>query len=207
VMAHLGEMRRHIQSLCETKCLHRGVRQMLSLKQAYSAAELASKPFVVPKLVQDLDPNDPDQKAALIAQATGAQGAIFGTKPGDQVAAITDGTGAPEPGTTVIDSETGEVVEPMQADDFGDVPEVQEPVPCVCACTCGHQAEVSQQVHDVTKEKIGTPRCKLCFPGKSFDFKLHEDVPNGLLGFTDSNGKAMTVDAVRAFHKQQGWMK
>lgn len=225
VRSDLGEMRKHMQSNCETKCLQRGLRQMLGLQQTYSAKQLKAKPFLVPKLVANLDPEDPEQKRALIAQATGAQGAIFGQPSGSQVSSITDGTGQPGPGQVVLDGATGEVVaegaaqpgaapepapEPMDPADFGDLPEpLPEPQPepqgpeHICGCPCGCQGELTAEVAAATQKKIGTPRCKSCFPGRAFDFKMHQDVPNGLLGITHpKSGEPITVDWVKKHQAQ-----
>lgn len=80
----IADKRRHIQSHAETKAIERGLRLMFSLRQKYTTADLA-KPFVIPKLVSNLDPKDPEQKAALIAHALGGQAALFGPPAGEPV--------------------------------------------------------------------------------------------------------------------------
>ncbi len=202
VMSHLSEMRRHLASLCETKCLHRGIRQMLSLQQKYPVQQLQTRPFVVPRLVMDLDPSDPADAAALRAMATGAQGAFFGP---DQKApaAITDGTMQPDPDTTVIDAATGEVVEPVKPTDpadFGDLPEPEPEHPeYICGCPCGCQAELTEQVAEMTTQKVGTPRCRVCFPGRAFDFPMHADLPGGKLGIETEKHGVVTVEMVKVW--------
>ncbi len=198
----LADARRHIVSLCETKCLERGIRQILSLQQKYSAKVLKTKPFVIPKLVMDLDPDDPDDKRALIAMATGALGAIG--QPADAKVSSVSRSQEPEPGTAVVDMATGEVLkepEPDDPADFGDLPEPEPEKPeHICTCECGHQAELSEEVAKLTRQKVGKPRCKLCFPGRSFDFDLHADLPGGKLGLSTKEHGTITVDMVK------GWL-
>ncbi len=68
----LSSKRKHIASLCETKAIERAIRGLLTLKQKYTAAELA-RPFIVPKLVPMPDMSDPDAKAAMIAHTLGIE--------------------------------------------------------------------------------------------------------------------------------------
>lgn len=204
IRTDLAEMRKHMLSNCETKCLQRGLRQMLGLQQTYSAAQLKAKPFLIPKLVQNLDPNDPDQKAALIAQATGAQGAIFGSK--GQPASVTDGTATPDAGTTVVEAEAAPepAPEPDDMSEFSDPPDPPAKAEGdgtihVCECPCGHQEEVTPEVADKTQELVNGIRCRVCFPGKAFDFAMHKDLPGGKLGLTTEKHGAITVEMVKAW--------
>jgi len=73
----LADKRRHIQSHAETKAIERGIRLLFSLRQKYSLEDL-KKPFVVPKLVGNLDPNDPGDREALRQHALGNQMALYG---------------------------------------------------------------------------------------------------------------------------------
>ena len=73
----LADKRRHIQSHAETKAIERGIRLLFSLRQKYSLEDL-KKPFVVPKLVGNLDPNDPGDREALRQHALGNQLALYG---------------------------------------------------------------------------------------------------------------------------------
>jgi hypothetical protein len=192
--AALGDKRRHIQSLAESKALYRALRKILQLRQKYTRAELA-RPFVIPKLVPNLDPNDPDQKRALIAMATGAETRLFGQQP-----MVDSARSLPMGETTTTrdvtpHSATGDAAralpaqapleeaapeqQPAQADDdMGDFDVHASATSaaihvCTCACGGGCQAEISAAVAEVTTERVGAPRCRSCFPGKGFDQQRH----------------------------------
>lgn len=73
----LADKRRTIVQTCETKALNRCIRALLVIKRVYTREELA-RPFWVPVLVQDLDPNRPDERAVLLSQLGGSQAALYG---------------------------------------------------------------------------------------------------------------------------------
>ncbi len=190
----LGDKRRHIQSLAETKAMYRALRKILQLRQKYTRAEL-ERPFVIPKLVPNLDPGDPDQKRALIAMATGAETRLFGHQP------LIDSARALPMGetTTTRDitphSASGDAARglplpppsedraaetpPAPADDMSDFEAPEPPAApqvmhvCTCACGGGCQAEISAEVAEVTVDRVGAPRCSACYPGKRFALKRH----------------------------------
>jgi hypothetical protein len=175
----LADKRRHIQSHAETKAIERGLRLLFALRQKYKLADLA-RPFVVPKLVPALDPNDPETKTALIHHALAGETALFGAPrslptrtlrevppPAEARSAAT--APAVEPETAALDAEEA------SPEDF-EVPDLTPAEPIVCACPCGDQVEISEAVAAATTEKVGAPRCAACFPGKRFDYERHKDL-------------------------------
>lgn len=92
----LADKRRNISSLSETKALERGIRAILALRQKYTIEEL-SKPFYIPKLVADLDPAKPDEKAVLLSQFNDSRQALYGPPAGAIRAAQQIIDVAPEP--------------------------------------------------------------------------------------------------------------
>lgn len=177
----LADRRRHIQSLCETKALYRGIRTILQLKQKYKKSELA-KPFVVPKLVPMLDPRDPDQKQALIGMALGREASLYGNLgEGEPPRMLKDVTPEPSPATVQIQNEApsetvpAEVSEQEARDGDFETLEFGPPPPsAVCDCPCGDQSELTEEVAQITTERCGAPRCRDCYPGRGFDVKRHE---------------------------------
>lgn len=182
----VADMRRHIQSIAETKALYRALRKILQIKQKYTREELR-RPFVVPKLVPNLDPNDPDQKQALIAMATGAEQRLFGppkVHPDDRLLRDVTPNEAPHDAVRPIDvSPVSPPLEPepepepeeVDPDDF-EMVEVPKEEIHICTCPCGCQSQIKPETAAVTTERVGAPRCKSCFPGKGFDYNKHEDV-------------------------------
>lgn len=81
----IADKRRHIAQLCETMALERAGRAALGLKQKYTVAEL-EKPFVIPRLVPDLDPTNPRHEAALIESALGIKSQLYGGPAGSAAA-------------------------------------------------------------------------------------------------------------------------
>lgn len=187
----IGQARRHILSNAETKAFFRALRALLNLKQKYKVSELA-KPFLVPKLVPMLDPNDPDQKKALIDMAVNGGRRVFGAPPPSETKQLTDVTpSTPAAGTPppAIEPIKGEVVSAPSAgggddedEEEGDDFDMLEPAPAeeaaiiVCLCPCGDQHEITEQSAKMSTEKVGTPRCSSCFPGGKFDFGAHKDL-------------------------------
>jgi hypothetical protein len=181
----LADRRRHIQSLAETKAFHRALRSILQIKQKYTVEEL-SKPFAVPKLVPALDPSDPDQKRALIASALGRECDLFGPNGGstefremkDVKATVLPP--ADEPPAETPSAKNEPVQQEFDPNDFEpmDVEDEDDPPQAVCTCPCGCQAELDERVAAIGIEKIGTPRCRSCYPAKQFDVEKHKDVEN-----------------------------
>jgi hypothetical protein len=201
--AVLAQARAVIQELAETKAGLRATRTLLSLRQKYTVAEL-SRPFVVPKLVPNLDPSDPDQKQALIGMATGREHALFGPQPGEEVREIRDVTPPPALHPPPVDrrdthappTEPGPGGAVEEDDDFemADFGAKDEPGIIVCLCPCGDQRQVTEAVAQATTEKVGAVRCSECFPGKGFDYQRHKDLPSlKLPKFPD-----VTADDVKA---------
>jgi hypothetical protein len=190
----LSNARKHIQSLCETKAIYRALRKLFSLRQKYTKAELA-RPWVVPKLVPNLDLNDPDQKRAAIAEATAGTRGLFGPPPGE-ARTMRDVTPPPAlpSGDTVTERQdaaaTREAAETAaERDDQGDLDLLdvtetpKDAIPVIhCGCPCSCAAEVSPEVAEATKEKYGSVRCRACAPSRAFDFGRHRDLRGGLLG-------------------------
>lgn len=194
--AVLAEQRSRILEFAETKAGLRVTREILGLQQKYTVDEL-SKPFVVPKLVPSLDPNDPDQKRALLAMAVGGGLALYGggqaqPQEGTDILELKEATPpppqtkTPPPVGTVKPDEEDEGedldagVDPQTSFDMPDLKPDPDPALILCLCPCGHQAEISEQVATVTTEKVGVARCARCFPGRDFDFDAHKDLTRGL---------------------------
>lgn len=207
----LADRRRHIQSFAETKAFNRALRALLTLKQKYSLGEL-SRYFVVPKLIPDLDPSDPVQKDALINLAIGREKNLYNrlvnnTLPSVEMRVLKDVT--PEPATSPTSAGAQPPIEPgpvsreteaYEEEDFEAMEfEPLEPV-AVCACPCGDQAELSGEVARITIERCGSPRCKECFPGKTFNYNRHKDF--GSLELPKYPG--LTADQIIAAVKKAG---
>lgn len=70
--------RQYIVPMCESKARNRAIRHVCSLRGAYSTDEL-DMPFIAIKLVPDT--SDPQAKALVLAQMTGATQALYGGAP------------------------------------------------------------------------------------------------------------------------------
>jgi hypothetical protein len=182
----LNDKRRNIESLSETKAKLRAARDLFNLKQKYSVAEL-QKPWVVPVLVLSPDPNHPMDRKHLLESSQRAVARLYGAP---------DETEMPD---YEVRNVTAEVVEEPHAPpplnghkpkapesdipededlDFRDDPDDPPPDVLACACPCGCKKELSEEAHAHGVTKIGTPRCKGCYPGSAFNFNsLH---PPGL---------------------------
>ncbi len=71
----LREARKFIGEIAESKAKNRAISGGLGIKRAYTRAEL-NKPFIVPKLA--IDSQHPAAQTAILANLTGATGALFG---------------------------------------------------------------------------------------------------------------------------------
>jgi hypothetical protein len=188
----LADKRRHIQSHAETKAFYRALRTILSIKQKYTLKEL-ERPFVVPKLVPALDPNDPDQKRALIGMAVGGEAALFGQRRQLEAGSVppdvrmlkdvtpgpTNGNAAPLPKGASAAAAAEDEDQGDDADDFelpDQLGETDAPPKFVCECPCGDQVGLPEEVAKITKERVGASRCKACYPGAGFDFEKHKDL-------------------------------
>jgi len=178
----LADKRRHIQSHAETKAIERGLRMILNLRQKYTLDELA-KPFVVPKLIPALDPNDPDQKAALIGIASGSEAQLWGPRnhrAESTRSALRSAIDREMPDHRQLPEATAPALSP--ADELGDdglefdetAPPVEAPYVPTCGCPCGHAEEISHEVEKLTVERLGSPRCGSCFPGRLFQLEPHK---------------------------------
>jgi len=179
----LADKRRHIQSHAETKAIERGIRLLFSLRQKYSAKDLA-KPFIVPKLVPALDPEDPDQKAALIRIVEGSSGALYGRPPQEAYkdrlrGALKSAVDRELPEARVLVDATPEralsPAEQLGDDglDFDEPPAAAAPVH-ICGCPCSCQAEITAEIAKLTIDRTGSPRCGACFPGRLFSYEPHK---------------------------------
>ncbi len=188
----LAQERANIDTLAETKALLRAIRAAFSLSQKYTVEEL-NRPFIIPKLVPDLDTSDPVVRQLVAAKALGITGTLYGPDkraieaPEEEVRTVTVADDD-------YDTETGEVREtataeddrnPTQAisravgpigdDDLGGAP----PAPAaaaqdhVCTCPCGCQGSITADLAAKSTEQVGAPRCKLCYPARFFDYHKH----------------------------------
>jgi len=226
----LADKRRHIQSLCETKAFYRALRTLLFLKQKYTVEELA-RDFVVPKLVPALDPNDPDQKKALIDMATGADTRLYG--PGrSETRSLRDVTPAPalpaaasDPGETstvpkITDPKTIEIhgTDDVDVALFGDPPAAAPaPAPRVtpdipehlCVCPHGCEKEISAELAKFTVERTGRKLCSGCYPwNTAFKIPNHQGIRNMGMGANYANLTGdQAIDAHRAWMADQAKKK
>ena len=132
----LSRNRETMHAVCETKAIMRMVRQLLGLKHKYTVDELR-KPFLFPKLVSDLDMDDPAQKQAAIDRALGTQSLLHGTRSTAPAAAI-DVT----PVAVPAQGRSPELVDGVRDDDGAVEPELDhEPKPGEAAApTAAEQA-------------------------------------------------------------------
>lgn len=147
----------------ESKALSRCIRKGLSIKSAYSLAEL-EKPFIV--IYPVLDAKDADVKKALIAGAIASSNLLYGS-------GLMLGTGAeqqalPEAGHN-IDKSTGEIIDPTiidpdyeaDAPDEGGKPWDAEPEKYYCS-NPNCNAEIAKNVYDDSVAKFGGAACIKC---------------------------------------------
>lgn len=191
--AALAQQRSVIQELAETKAGLRCMRTLLSIRQKYTVDEL-KRPFVVPKLIPALDPNDPDQKQALIGMAVGQSNGLYGptaralpaasetVREVKDVTPAPEGKGTPPPpvGATPPDPEDDDEPEAPELEAYDFETPAEQAALIVCLCPCGHQAEVDELTARTSKEHIQTIRCAKCYPGPSFELDLHKDMRGSL---------------------------
>jgi len=190
----LEQARQFIAEMAESKAILRALRPLFGLGQVYKVEDLKRKPWVVPKLVKRWDLSDPDQKRAAIEEAKDTSTHLFGGGPPADLAmlappvmpgepaVVPPATTAPTtatPAATPAAAPAAAAPEPASDDPktFDDV-DFDEPSLVVCGCPCGCQAEISPEVAEVTKQKIGTARCAICYPGRRFDVARHKDLAN-----------------------------
>jgi len=194
-VADLLAKRQNMLALCETKARLRALRELLGLQQKYTVKDL-EKPFVIPKLVPHLDPNDPETKSALIATALGQTPQLYGKpaevlgtgqlppeqmppiKPvdGDQV---TDQTSSDDSNDATQGSNPNQAAQTETAEAEDDLAGFRPPSTApeaVCACPCGHQKEVTKEREAATVKAVGSSRCPECFPGRYFNLAQHKDL-------------------------------
>ena len=190
----LTQARQFVAEMAETKAILRALRPLFGLGQVYKVEDLKRKPFVVPKLVKRWDLTDPDQKRAAIQEGVDTSARLFGGGPPADLARLAPpvmSAAAPavEPATAPTataapSTKTEEAPVVAQKDGpgasavaFEDViPDFDEPSLVVCGCPCGCQAEITPEVAEITKQKIGTARCAVCYPGRQFDVGRHKDL-------------------------------
>jgi hypothetical protein len=73
----LKQQRAVVAEQAETKALLRAIRAAFGIKQKYTTDEL-KRPFVIPRLVADLDASDPEIRKLLAAKALGLTVSLFG---------------------------------------------------------------------------------------------------------------------------------
>ncbi|HET6373227.1 MAG TPA: hypothetical protein VFG76_07965 [Candidatus Polarisedimenticolia bacterium] len=191
----LSDKRRHGQSRAETLAEERCIRDLLKLRQKYTVAEL-KRPWIVPRLVPDLDANHPMDRQVLLGIAGGVTGLLYGTAPAQLGAGELRALPAPPASrallTTgeVVDRETGEVLrEPPPArppvEDLSDLGEPVSPAPepeyptHECGCPCGDLTVLSDQLASYTEEKLGVKRCRSCFPWNAqYKLAAHQGLKN-----------------------------
>jgi hypothetical protein len=203
----IADKRRHIQSHAETKAIERGLRGIFGLKQKYTVAEL-QRPFIIPKLVPNLDVSDPDVKAAVLDHALNAGNRLYGPKAAlltDPAMARTrtmrDVTPPREQTAEAVARAQEKPAEPAEDPrdfEMGDFPpeEKEEPAIIVCLCPCGDQRQVTKNTADMGMEKVGTVRCSQCFPGEVFDYNEERHPKDMDLKYPKA-GRVITPDDVR----------
>jgi hypothetical protein len=146
----------------ESKALSRVIRKALSIKSAYSMAEL-EKPFIVVYPV--LDAKDADVKKALIAGAIASSNLLYGSglmlNAGQQQA-------LPE-ARTDVDMSTGEIIDQDYEAGPPDVENQELPKPWEKAepekYYCSNpecKAEIAKNVYDASVTKFGAAACIKC---------------------------------------------
>ena len=144
----------------ESKALSRCIRKGLSIKSAYSLAEL-EKPFIV--IYPVLDAKDADVKRALIAGAIASSNLLYGSGlmlgAGQQQA-------LPE-GRSNVDMETGEIIDyEAEQPGEGNEPkpwEQQEPEVQKYYCSNPNcKLEIAKGIYDASVAKYGAGACIKC---------------------------------------------
>lgn len=207
----IADMRRNIASLAETKARFRALRALFNLKQTYSVEEL-SKPWVVPVLVVRPDPSNPQDREFLLRSSTN----LFGPPEGDVTREVKDVTPEPaaeaprDPPPTSAPPvaarngrrKTGPTASDLPDEDIElDFSDEEEAPPLLCACPCGCQKDISEAAHATGVQKIGTPRCRDCYPGSTFKFSsMHP----GNLDLKIPKHEGMTVAGLERALKRAG---
>lgn len=138
----------------ESKALSRCIRKGLSIKSAYSMAEL-DKPFIV--IYPVLDAKDADVKKALIAGAIASSNLLYGS--GLMLNAPQQALPEALPEATErCDMETGEMYE---SDYEAEQPEQSEPQKYFCG-NPDCKVEIAKSVYDSSFAKFGAGACIKC---------------------------------------------
>lgn len=171
----ISQARQFIPELAETKALLRAVRGALALSQEYTLEELA-KPFVVPALVPDLDVSDPEIRRMMARKILQLNESVYPQAPatGTPTVLLPSGDNRPEPSPPDDPEESLDGLEAPPEPESVAPPTTPEGI---CTCPCGCQQAISTELSDYTKEKLGTERCRACYPYNA-DFALakHFDV-------------------------------
>lgn len=170
----IPQQRSVIVELAESKAANRVIRAALSLKQKYTVEEL-QRPFVIPRLVPDLDMSDPVVKQMVVAQRLGAEQQLYGPPSGPALPAH-------EP--DVIDADPGDDDEgPHEMEVLGaaapepEQPDEPEAPSTTCGCGyCGCQADLTRDSAflEWALKNTGKATCRKCTQGsKLYDAKAH----------------------------------
>jgi hypothetical protein len=142
----------------ESKALSRCIRKGLSIKSAYSLADL-EKPFIV--IYPVLDSKDADVNKALIAGAIASSNLLYGSGlmlgAGQQAA-------LPE-GQHNVDKSTGEILDPDYAAEQPGDGEGSKPWESEEKYYCSNpdcKVEIAKAVYDASLAKFGTAACTKC---------------------------------------------
>jgi hypothetical protein len=171
----IGQARGRIHELGATEAFFRGVRKGTGMSQSYSEAVLKVKPFVVYCAVPDYDMQDPVIKRMVVASQLGVTNLMYGPAAAGPALETAPAPRALPPGTTeIVEAETI-----TDASDFAPPPaeeEEKEEEVKVCECPCGDQIAISEEVAEATTRQVGAPRCRECYPAKSFVYDRHKDL-------------------------------
>jgi hypothetical protein len=157
----IRQMKQFAFEHAESKALSRVIRKALSIKSAYSMAEL-EKPFIVVYPV--LDAKDADVKKALIAGMIASSNLLYGSG-----LMLNAGQQALSEERPDVDKSTGEIIEMEYEAGPPDVENEEPPKlwenkePDKYRCSnpeCG--AEISKEVYDASVKKFGTSACVKC---------------------------------------------
>jgi hypothetical protein len=157
----IARMKEFAAEHAESKAMSRCIRKGLSVKNAYTLAEL-KKPFIVAYPV--LDSRDADVKKALIAGSLAATNLLYGS--GLNIPQLQAGKPEPE-----VDTETGEIIDAdyeaeaadMQQDPQQNAPWMQQEKQEKYYCSnpdCG--VEIAKNVAEQSTKNIGVPACLKC---------------------------------------------
>lgn len=214
----LIQARQNTADHAEVKALLKACRLALKLKQKYTVEEL-QWPFYYAHLLFVGDPSNPDHQRMIALRGLGIEEQLYGPRPGSPPT-LTTSIRTLE-ATEVIDvpDESDDVAGAMPddaADDFGAPPPpkatasvADEKAPILCACACGDQKEITEQVAKLTIERGGAPWCGSCWWwGARFDQAAHRDLGSlGMPKFPKIDGPAAVAANVEYLRGKKGGAK